>query len=523
MKSILRCPRALKFEPLEPRQVLSASSLVGDQLVTPNLIVLPDASSGVSGLTPAQIKAAYGTSSISFGGVAGTGAGETIAIVDAYNDPNIVSDLATFDKQFGLAAPASFKVVNENGGSSLPQNDRGWSSEIALDVEWAHAIAPGASILLVEASSANTSDLDKAEDFARNASGVVVVSNSWGGSEYNGESSEDVHFTTPSGHTGVTFTVAAGDEGTTAEYPSASPDVLSVGGSTLRLTSSGAYSSESVWSDGGGGSSRYEGLPSYQSGLGITNRGTPDVSYDANPSTGVAVYDSYGSGGWAEYGGTSIGAPQWAALIAIADQGRALAGKSSLANAQDAIYSLPSSDFHDITSGSNGLSATTGYDLASGRGSPIANLVVSGLVNYGGSTTFTVSSPTTTTRSTGGFGWWWGGGFGGFFGFDVPAGGGAAIAAATSDSGAGQSNPASAVAFANGNVASGALSDALPVQLAQLNDAVLQNAASDNGSTDGQCNDAANATDPTAAHAAIDSFFAQLEDAATAHALLNVA
>jgi subtilase family serine protease len=145
----------------------------------------------------------------------------------------------------------------------------------------------------------------------------VVVSNSWGSSEYSTESSQDVHFTTPTGHAGVTFTVAAGDEGTGAEYPSSSPDVLSVGGSTLRFTSSGAYSREAVGS--GGGSSLYEGLPSYQSGFTTGNRGTPDVSYDANPTSGVAVYDSYGSGGWAQFGGTSAGAPQWATLIAIAD------------------------------------------------------------------------------------------------------------------------------------------------------------------------------------------------------------
>jgi subtilase family serine protease len=208
--------RSLKFEPLEPRQVLSASTIATDQLVTPQIIVVPDASSGVSGLTPAQIRAAYGFNNITFGSVVGNGAGETIAIVDAYNDPNILSDLATFDKQFGIAAPPSIKVVNENGGTSLPANDRGWSSEIALDVEWAHAIAPGTNILLVEASSAYTSDLNRAEDFARSAAGVVVVSNSWGGSEYSSESSQDVHFTTPSGHAGVTFTVAAGDNGTGA-------------------------------------------------------------------------------------------------------------------------------------------------------------------------------------------------------------------------------------------------------------------------------------------------------------------
>ena len=412
-----RTLRKLSIERLELRQVLSAAAVA-----TPNLLVLPDAStSTVSGLTPAQIRSAYGFNGISFGSAAGDGSNTTIAIVDAYNDPNIVSDLATFDKQFGLAAPPSFKVVSQTGTNTLPKNDRGWSSEIALDVEWAHAIAPGANILLVEAKSANDSDLDAALDYARNAAGVVAVSNSWGGSEYNGESSEDVHFTTPSNHQGVTFTVAAGDSGAPAEYPSASPDVLSVGGTSLKLNSTGGYGSETVWSDGGGGTSRYEGLPSYQTGLGVTNRGTPDVSYDANPNTGIAVYDSYGSGGWAQFGGTSAGAPQWAALIAIADQGRFAAGKGSLSNAQAALYTLSKSDFHDITSGSNGSSATTGYDVASGLGSPIASSVIRDLVSLAGSTSFTVAAVTGggTTRHRGGFG-----GFGGFTGFGGFAGSG---------------------------------------------------------------------------------------------------
>src|SRR5262249_20195960 len=246
---------------------------------------------------PAQIKTAYGFNGITFNGVPGDGRGQTIAIVDAYNDPNIVADLAKFDAQFGLAAPPSFKVVNQTGGTALPKSDRGWASEIALDVEWAHAMAPGANILLVEANSAFNSDLDAALDYARNAPGVVVVSNSWGGGEYSTESSEDVHFTTPSGHAGVTFTVAAGDDGTGAEYPSSSPNVLSVGGTTLKLAN-GAWSSETVWSGGGGGQSRYEKLPSYQSGLGLSRRGTPDVAYDANPSTGFAVLDTYGDSGW---------------------------------------------------------------------------------------------------------------------------------------------------------------------------------------------------------------------------------
>lgn len=422
-KSRPTCMRT--FERLEVRQVLSAS--LGNE-VFPNLLVLPAATpSTPGGLTPAQAKAAYGFNSITFGNVVGDGAGQTIAIVDAYNDPNILADLAKFDAQFGLPAPPSIKVVNQTGGSSLPRSDRGWAAEIALDVEWAHAIAPGANILLVEANSAYTADLNRALDYARSAPGVVVVSNSWGGSEYSTESTSDVHFTTPAGHAGVTFTVAAGDDGAPAEYPSSSPNVLSVGGTTLRLTSSNAWSSETVWSDGGGGTSRYEGLPSYQKSLGLTNRGTPDVSYDANPSTGFAVYDSYGSGGWAVYGGTSVGAPQWAALIAIVDQGRALSGKGSLSNAQAAVYALPRGDFHDITSGSNGYSATSGYDVASGLGSPIANLVVRDLVAYNGSPSFSVASAVgqTPVRRTP---WWWWGSFSGFGFFGEAAGSGTAAA-----------------------------------------------------------------------------------------------
>ena len=155
--------RRLVFESLESRWMLSASIGSADQVVTPNLDIVSLATSTTpSGLTPAQVKAAYGFSNVSFGSVAGNGAGETIAIVDAYNDPNIKSDLAKFDATFGLAAPSGFKVVNQSGGTTLPQNDTGWAGEIALDVEWAHAIAPAANILLVEASSATMSALDAA-------------------------------------------------------------------------------------------------------------------------------------------------------------------------------------------------------------------------------------------------------------------------------------------------------------------------------------------------------------------------
>ncbi len=192
--SVRRVARQVRFENLETRCVLSATLGTSAQEVTPLLkslaaVVSPAASTSAlpAGLSPAQVRAVYSFNNISFSGVTGDGKGTTIAIVDAYNDPNIVSDLKKFDKTFGIANPPSFKVVNQTGGTKLPRNNAGWASEIALDVEWAHAIAPGANILLVEANSSYTSDLNKALDFARNAPGVVVVSNSWGGSEYSTE------------------------------------------------------------------------------------------------------------------------------------------------------------------------------------------------------------------------------------------------------------------------------------------------------------------------------------------------
>jgi len=350
------------------------------------------------GETPARIRAAYDFDNIDFGGIAGDGAGQTIAIVDARSDPTIVNDLAIFDQTFGLPAPPSFTVVNQNGGAKLPKKSRGWSQEIALDVEWAHAIAPAANILLVEAKSATM--FGEAIDYARHVPGVTVVSVSAGGKEFKSEQLADELFTTPPGHVGITFVFAAGDDGGVAEYPSSSPNVLSVGGTTLDLSHSGSRIDETVWTYGGGGPSKYEDVPSYQDGLGLASRGTPDVAYNADPETGFAVFDSYGSGGWAQFGGTSAGTPQWAALVAIANQGRAIAGKAPLANAQSALYAMPSSDFHDIVSGDNGFQAQVGYDLATGRGSPIADLLVSDLVAFNGSTDFTVATPPAASKKS---------------------------------------------------------------------------------------------------------------------------
>ena len=391
----------LGSELLEVRCVLSVTGLTDDISAVPAAHFAAVTNTTPVGLTPAQVQQAYGFNGITFqnGTIQGQGQGQTIAIVDAYNDPNIKADLHTFDQTFGLADPPSFTVYQQIVNGQAPRADAGWSQEIALDVEWAHAMAPQANIVLVEASTSSLNNLLSAVDYARSISTVSVLSMSWGSSEFSSETSYDSHFTTPSGHQGITFVASAGDSGAGALWPAASSNVLAVGGTTLSTGLSGSYAGESAWSGSGGAMSTYEGKPSYQTSLQTLNsRSIPDVAYDANPSTGFAVFDSVsvnGRSGWFEVGGTSAGAPQWAALVAIADQGRALAGRGTLSNAQAAIATLSSSDFHDVTTGSNGNAAKVGYDLVTGRGSPIAGAVVNDLVGLAASPTFTIVSSST--------------------------------------------------------------------------------------------------------------------------------
>ncbi len=412
----------LACENLESRQLLAADSSVSPVAGTAaavNLVVLPQASPGPSGYSPQQIQGAYGINGITFAGgkITGNGAGQTIAIVDAYNDPTIASDLAAFDREYGLSAPSSFTVDNLGATNT----NAGWALETALDVEWAHAIAPKANIVLVEASSSNLGSLFGAVNSAKQLPGVSVVSMSWGTQEFWGESQYNSIFSTPPGHTSVAFVAASGDFGAWSGplYPSVSPNVLAVGGTTLTLGANNTYGSETAWSGSTGGFSgtdmyfwSYEAAPSYQvaaqqaSGLSYGVRTTPDVSFNADPNTGVSVYDSVpysGSSGWFDVGGTSAAAPAWAGLVAIADQGLATAGTGPLSSNQllTDLYSLPSSDFHDITSGSNGYPATPGYDLVTGLGSPKANLIVAGLVLDGGATPASTTHTSTTTVTTG--------------------------------------------------------------------------------------------------------------------------
>ena len=357
---------------------------------------LAASSTPVNGYTPTQMRAAYG-----FDSLKADGAGQTIAIVDAYDDPTAASDLAVFSKEFQLpsmntpdnssACPhPCFRVVYASG--SRPATDGGWALETSLDVQWAHAIAPGADIVLVEANDAYLSSLLTAVDVAvsRHAS---VVSMSWGAKDFYSESGYDSHFKVA----GVSFVAASGDSGNGTIYPATSPFVLAVGGTTLQLDPSGTWLSETAWSGSGGGASKFEAEPGYQSSFPIPNtrgkRGSPDVAYNADPNTGVPVYDSTpynGSSGWWQVGGTSAGAPQWAALIALADELRVSAKKTTMLStnslsspfytaAGSAKKFNPYGAYNDILAGSNGTCktcyATAGYDFVTGLGSPRANVL----------------------------------------------------------------------------------------------------------------------------------------------------
>lgn len=368
------------------------------------------------GFTPQVILDRYGFNQIALrtsdgGSVAGTGAGETIAIVDGGADPNIGLELQIYDQAFGLPAPPSLTILNQNGGSTPPRTGSSTARlEIAVDVETAHAAAPGANIVLVETNSLQTSSLLAGVNVARAVPGVVAVSMSWGGGEFAGQTAYDGEFHTPAGHTGITFLASSGDGGGRggASWPASSPNVVGVGGTSIVGTPSGVY--ESAWSGSGGGVSRFEPRPSFQQNFvtpsdfyqfkrgassnqlllnslirydqAIGRRATPDVSIYGDPSPGIDVF-SIADGGWTRAGGTSLGPPQWSGLIAIADQGRALLGKGSLDGATQTLPDLYafSGDFSPVLYGSNGTySAGSGYNLVTGLGTPIAPKLVADLV-----------------------------------------------------------------------------------------------------------------------------------------------
>jgi subtilase family serine protease len=376
-------------------------SAQGNEPAWPLLNVQGSGQNSVVGLTPAQIKRAYG-----FDQVNNQGKGQTIAIIDAFDHPNVEQDLATFDKQFNLPECTTrnrcFQKVfacgtfacNTNPGTNDP-NYSFWALEIALDVEWAHAIAPKANIVLVEVANGTLDVLVDGVDVAvKPPYSANVVSMSWGGAEFQSETGpEDGHFA--AAH--VTFFAGAGDSGHGTLYPAASHLVMSVGATTLDVDNEGNYQSEKAWKGTGGGISPFEREPPYQSAYPIPNdpqmmRGTPDVAYDGNPNTGVAVFDSVPNGGatgWFQVGGTSIGPPQWSALVAIANSLRAVDNKPALTGKHGFLYDAVQDfdgnmTFHDISNGRDGncgkqCHARSGYDYVTGLGTARADLLIPAL------------------------------------------------------------------------------------------------------------------------------------------------
>ncbi len=325
------------------------------------------------GFTPSQIKKAYGFPTTG-------GAGQTIALVDAYGDPTIATDLTKFSKNYTLPActhaNSCFTKVTQTGGTTYPGISSGWAMETSLDVEWAHAIAPQAKILLVEATSQSVTNLMAAVTYAANHASYVSMS--WGFSSRNLVSKNAVF----RAYTTVSFFASSGDSAGSVLYPSASPDVISVGGTSLTLTATTTITTETPWVTGGGGcttsesaSSAQASFPTYNqvgAACGAGKRATPDVALDADPTTGVSIYDSipvtytgttYVT--WYKIGGTSLSSPVWAARAA--DSG-------ALVNATY-VYETGNLPYNNISSGRTGTGSgrghacLVGYSLCDGLGS----------------------------------------------------------------------------------------------------------------------------------------------------------
>jgi subtilase family serine protease len=366
--------------------------------------VSPNAIPSGYGYGPSQLQSAYNLTSAA----AANGSGRTIAIVDAYDDANAASDLAAYRSAAGLPAVPSFKKVNQNGATSplpsAPPSGDDWTVEESLDLDMASAICPLCNIVLVEANDDSSNGLYVANNAAASLAGYI--SNSWGGSESSTDTSYDSQYF--SHGSGIVTTVSAGDSDYGASYPATSPNVVSVGGTALSTASNSRGWTESVWnttpgSEGtGSGCSAYEPQPSWQTSLGLSGcskRIDNDVAADADPATGVAVYDtSNGNSGWSEVGGTSASSPMVAAMYA-------LAGNAGASPADD-IYTH-TGNFYDITSGNDGscspaylCTAETGYDGPTGIGTPNG---ISGLqtgTSTGGNTV-TVTNPGSQTGTVG--------------------------------------------------------------------------------------------------------------------------
>ena len=342
------------------------------------------------GYTPSQIRDAYG-----FNNLQADGTGQTVAIVVPYGSPTLIGDVAEFCTAYNLPPPATFLNVFTPGGEPAG-TDPGWALETSVDVEWVHALAPGAIIDLVVAPTNLLSDLLYAVQYSAQTLHAPVVSMSWGTTT---EFAHENHYDFVFNNTGTVFVAASGDAGSGTMYPAVSPRVVAVGGTTLYLqagtgTPKFPEAPEVAWEGSGGGRSSIEAKPSYQAAFripGTTKRCIPDVAFAGDPYTGVLVYDSNydpNTDGWLIVGGTSLSAQSWAAIVALGDQLRAAAFLPPLTDGHKALYTLAGSRasynvggcYRDITWGYNGnFAAAKGYDLITGLGAPMVDILVPAL------------------------------------------------------------------------------------------------------------------------------------------------
>ena len=332
----------------------------------PPIHISANSSQTPAGLTPDQIKSIYNLPK--------SGGKGTVAVIDAYDDVYMDHDLGIFSKAFGLpACTVANGCLEIHKMSSVIKSNSGWRGETSLDIEWIHAIAPNAKILLVEATTPSGTNLINAVDYAASQKDVVAISMSWGGGEFPEEVSMDSHFVSKYG---AVFFASSGDNGAGASWPASSPNVIGVGGTSVNYSSNKSLQKETAWSGSGGGVSAYEKEPRYQTSYSIPKSGgmraIPDVSYDADPASGFSVYwsSSAKKSAWYVVGGTSAGAPQWAAIQSL---GLSVTNAKLYSDKAQANYT---NYFRDITSGSNGTcsyycTARKHYDYITGLGSPL--------------------------------------------------------------------------------------------------------------------------------------------------------
>jgi subtilase family serine protease len=315
-----------------------------------------------TGLNPVDLRSAYALTTST---TAGTG--KTIAIVDAFDDPNAAANLSVYRAQFGIPACTTtsgcFRKVDQNGGTTYPGGNVGWGQEISLDLDMASAICPNCKILLVEARTSSIANLGTAVNTAARL-GATVISNSYGGGEFSAETSYETAYYH---HPGIAVVASSGDSGFGVQFPAASRYVTAVGGTTLNRATNARGWSETAWSGAGSGCSAFEPKPTWQHDVGCARRSVADVSADADPRTGVSVYDTYGSGGWLKFGGTSVAAPIIGGVYAL---------NGAPATFGSNPYAHPTALF-DVIGGSNGscggsylCTAVAGYDGPTGLGTP---------------------------------------------------------------------------------------------------------------------------------------------------------